>query len=301
MNSIIALSYLLMLGVLVHFIKTSHIIMRKLTLSRNTAWLQDNPEFLQKHHKAPMWPLYLSATPIFGMIVFGAIVDSYSVLFWTRLAGMGGVLGVVCTIYGLYEKQLLDKIPPSTERYASLLPKTIADYTSKKVARFAYGSIALLAVAYIASFLLKGITPATFAGNIVMMLLIDGGCILSIRHIIRERIPAAGRMQKGQHPDLGKLYKITYIQLMTLVLIFYSVLALTELIFECQGYMIPSPLADWWFTLLKEPHPLQPLVPQAYWDIVVTLVLLPLFLMLTNSKLVKAVKTGTTGSVTNDL
>jgi hypothetical protein len=128
-------------------------------------------------------------------------------LFWGRIIGVCGVSVSGCLIYGLIERNLRNKIPLSKERSASLLPKNIESYISKNLAWTSYAAIAILALAYIISFFARKISVATFAGDLVFQILVDGICLATIWYVIRERVPHKKALSPAVSEDIGKLYK----------------------------------------------------------------------------------------------
>jgi hypothetical protein len=168
-----------------------------------------------------------------------------------------------------------------------LLPKNIESYISKNLARASYAAIAILALAYIISFFARKISVATFAGDLVFQILVDGICLATIWYVIRERVPHKKALSPAVSEDIGKLYKVINIKMCSLFIVFYSLLALTELVMQWHGYEIPSPLAPGWYRMFNESHPPIPIISQSVWDIIVSALSIPLIIYLANSKLVK--------------
>jgi hypothetical protein len=187
------------------------------------------------------------------------------------------------------ERSLKKKIPQSKERSASLLPKMVESYVSKNLTRTSYAAIIVLALAYIISFLAGKIGLATFAGDLACQVLLDGSCLAIIWYVIKERVPHKKALGPEVSVDIGKLYKAINIKLLSLFIVFYTLLCLAELAMQWYGYEIPSPLAPGWYRMFNESRPPVPIVGQSIWDIIITALSIPLFVYIANNKFVKEI------------
>lgn len=289
MTFIVASLYVAQLAVIVYLFIVSFEVMRKFTFSKNLAWVQENSNFAQRYARSSWWPVIGWGGIMCALFIFFGFNGSYSMLFWTRIIGICGVSVLGYLTYWLIERNIRNKIPLSKERFASLLPKKIESYITKNLARTSYAAIAILALAYIISFFAGKISVATFAGDIVFQILVDGICLATIWYVIKSKVPHKKALSPAINEDIGKLSKVINIKLCSLFIVFYSLLALAELVMQWHGYEIPSPLASGWYGLFNETRPPLPIITQSTWDIIVSALSIPLFVYMANNKFMRAI------------
>ncbi len=271
MNMSIVASWILM-GSMAWMGAASLDVLRKQTLAKNMEWVLDHPDFLQRHLRAPLWPLL--ALTLLCMAVVALGFGGLPVLEAVYLKN-GAILvaaGILCAVHSVQEKRIADTIPKPGRRSASLRPRNMAAY-APKLLRWA-ADVALL-------LLCLGAATAWISGAVTMSFAVAFGVSVAVLALsvgwgrwaaLSEKSPHFQQVRRITDKDLSENYRRFSLQLLLALQLGVALILAAQLGAQLAGWqLVHNPFQDWLRGVFGETATLPVLVRYEHYDAAVSI------------------------------
>jgi hypothetical protein len=278
--SFIQIAALLYLGI------ASIRINRMQTLSKNFEWVIQNRTFIEKYHYPILWPLFVSAVVIGGIMIAGLLKQSSDLLLWEKYIGILSAFGITTVLYYIIEKRVSSKIPLRKERSASLVKRTLGYYVHPALVTISKGATLLVIGAEIAMLLFHGISRATLLIDLTNALFAYSMLFGGIYWALIEKIPHGNDISTVTKINVGENYRKFSLNLLSGMIVVVSLLFLFQLVLQWNGFDIAisslkGPLSIFFGETSQQYKPIFTLFQ---WDMISSGLSIPLFIYIAHCK-----------------
>ncbi|HNY32299.1 MAG TPA: hypothetical protein PKO15_15550 [Fibrobacteria bacterium] len=248
MNLTIVASWILM-GSLAWMGTASLDVQRKQTLAKNMDWVLENPDFLRRHLRAPLWPLF--ALTLFCMVVIAFGFWSLPSLEAVYLKN-GTILaaaGILCAVHGFQESRIAQAIPKPDRRSATLRPRSLENYAPKAFRWSADAALLLVSLGVLVAWSLGAVTAAFAVAVAISIATLVGVVAWGRWATLSERSPHFQQVRRITDKDLSENYRRFAVQLMLSMQLVVALLVAVQLAVQLAGWqLVHNPLQ----TMLQE-------------------------------------------------
>lgn len=257
---------------------------RAYTLSKNSEWLIDNKEFLNRYKSNSAIFLVLSFALAAGTVFYALAVHSTELAWGVKNGAVFLILAIGSAFYSAKERKIAQEIPQPAIRIASLNKRNISSFIPKQVQITAVLFTAVTLLFILISAFTGKISLAELTFNLLFASLLYGICYVTIFHTVQKREPHPDELKPFSSEAIVVNYRTLSVQILTGAIFVCSILLIAFAAVQWgDKSLIITPIIQKCYGWFGETVPME-LISKYEWDMGVSLLSCLLFISMGRSR-----------------